>query len=211
MADDHDPSSEELARLAGTAIRGDTRAFTQLVERHRDHVVANCRYLSGSETQAEDLAQEVFVKVYRNVHKFEGRSRFRTWLQRVKINHCLSWIRRQRDEVHLDIDDPAVSAIPDRALSTPADKLERMSEQDRIRRTLASLPDNLRVALTLCDVDELSYAEIAESLDISLSAVKMRVKRAREAFRKEWARYDAIDERMGPSRAGPAVRAGKAT
>jgi RNA polymerase sigma-70 factor (ECF subfamily) len=189
-----DETSGLLVAEAQNALPGDTRAFNELVRRHRGHVVANCRHLSGSEEQAEDLAQEVFVIVYRRLESFEGRSRFRTWLQRVKINHCLSWLRRRRSEPHLDVDDPKVQTIE--ALAVPAaaaEKLEALSERERIHAILESLPDNLRTALVLCDVDELPYDEVARTLGIGLSAAKMRVKRGREMFREAWNRAERRD------------------
>ena len=74
-------SSETLAEIARSAIPGDTRAFRVLVERNKERVLANCRFLSGSPTDAEDLAQEVFVKAYLALRRFDGRSQFTTWLQ----------------------------------------------------------------------------------------------------------------------------------
>jgi len=84
-------------------------------------VLANCRYLSGSAEDAQDLAQDVFVKVYFALRRFRGESTFGTWVQRIKVNHCLNYLRRDRGKNFLDVEDPAV----------PGDRLdlERMAER----------------------------------------------------------------------------------
>ena len=92
----------ELARAEGS---GDTRPFESLVRRHQGFVVANCRVITRSPADAEDLAQEVFVKAFFALRRFEGRSQFRTWLQRIKVNHCLNHLRKTRGTIMVDIDD----------------------------------------------------------------------------------------------------------
>jgi RNA polymerase sigma-70 factor (ECF subfamily) len=190
----NEESSERLVEKARSSVPGDTRAFRALVLRHKDHVLANCRFLSGSEDEAEDLAQEVFLKVYAGLAGFESRSRFRTWLHRLKINHCLSWLRKRRKEPHLDIDDPKVrnELPPERDSSIGVD--DRVALQECIREILDRMPENLRVPLVMCDVDGMSYEGIASMLNISLSATKMRIKRARELFRTSWERYCVQDD-----------------
>ena len=76
------------------AAEGDMGAFETLVERHRNRVMANCRYISGSPADAEDLAQEVFVKAFFGLQNFEGRAQFATWLNRIKVNHCLNFLEK---------------------------------------------------------------------------------------------------------------------
>src|SRR6187402_2523786 len=102
-----DPSTdrdEELLRTARNAPEGDLRAFEQLVRQYQERILADCRYLTRDENNAEDLAQEVFVKAFFGLRGFEGRSSFRHWLQRIKVNHCLNHLRKQssRSEVTLD-------------------------------------------------------------------------------------------------------------
>jgi RNA polymerase sigma-70 factor (ECF subfamily) len=190
----NEESTERLVEKVRSSVLGDTRAFRTLVLRHKDHVLANCRFLSGSEDEAEDLAQEVFLKVYTGLAGFEGRSRFRTWLHRLKVNHCLSWLRKRRREPHLDIDDPKVrdELPPDTDTCIRAE--DRFALQERIREILDRMPENLRVPLVMCDVDGMSYEGIASMLNISLSATKMRIKRARELFRTSWERDSAQDD-----------------
>jgi RNA polymerase sigma-70 factor (ECF subfamily) len=181
-------SDTQLVELAQASGNTDTRAFETLVRRHQGHVVANCRILTRSSADAEDLAQEVFVKAFFGLRRFEGRAQFRTWLQRVKVNHCLNHLRKMRRGTEVGIDD--VTPEDHDAMRTPATAhtdLQTAADRARIVAVLDTLSDTLRVPLMLRDGDGLSYEEIATSLGISLSAVKMRIKRAREEFRVRYA------------------------
>jgi len=173
-----------LARAAGTR---DTRPFTALVQRHQGFVVANCRAITRSPADAEDLAQEVFVKAFFALRHFEGRAAFRTWIGRIKVNHCLNHLRKMRGTVMVDIDQPEAQTHPGLAVQ-PTAHTEVASAADRqhIIAILDTMPDTLRIPLMLRDADGQSYEEIAARLAIGLSAVKMRIKRAREMFRERF-------------------------
>jgi RNA polymerase sigma-70 factor (ECF subfamily) len=181
---DMEYSDEQLVQAARRAPAGDTRSFGELVNRHQSKVLANCRYITGSADDAEDLAQEVFVKVFFGLHRFEGRSQFGSWVMRIKVNHCLNHLRKTRGKTFVDVDDPLLeSEAPLSTPATPERDLQALDERERIRTVLDSLPETLRVPLILCDLDGLSYQEIADQLGVGLSAVKMRIKRGREEFR----------------------------
>lgn len=191
---DPDDADEVLVEQAQTATPGDTRAFETLVKRHKGHVAANCRSLSGSETDAEDLAQEVFVKAYFAMRTFERRSKFKTWIQRIKINHCLNYLRKRKGKSFLDIDDPAMQSEQELQVDVSAEgRNETMGNRERVQEILDTLPDTLRIPLTMCDMDGHSYQEIAESLGIGLSATKMRIKRGREEFRR---RFQELEQNL---------------
>ena len=87
------------------AREGDLHAFEQLVLRYQKRILADCRYLTHDENNAEDLAQEVFVKAYFGLRGFEGRSTFRHWLQRIKVHHCLNHLKKREGKDALAIDD----------------------------------------------------------------------------------------------------------
>lgn len=182
-------SDEILVQRACLAPQGDLRAFDELVRRHQARVQTNCRYLSGNEEDSLDLAQEVMVKAYFNLKRFEGRSSFGTWIGRIKVNHCLNHLRRQKDRSFVDVDEPVLenhSALQSRRA---ADEVVEAGERKAaISRVLAAMPESLRVPLILRDMDGLSYQEISEHLEVGLSAVKMRIKRAREHFRAGYER-----------------------
>lgn len=169
-------------QAAKQALDGDMRPFEVLVKRNQGWVRANCRHITRSH-EDEDLAQEVFIKAYFGLRKFEGRSSFKTWLGRIKGNHCLNHLRnmnaRPRATEELDEVSEKKVAVEPKAPGQLADEDERR----RIEAILDEMKDTLRVPLVLRDMDELSYQEIADLLGIGLSAVKMRIKRARAEFR----------------------------
>jgi len=178
-------TDEQLVESSVSVTGGDVRAFEALVRRHQERILANCRYLTGSSADAEDLAQEVFVKAFFGLRRFEGRSKFSTWLQRIKINHCLNFNQKQRNKSFVSIESPEVESRVDLQTSPRAEQnLKAADERRRIAAALDEMSESLRVPLILRDADGLSYAEIAEKLDLSLSAVKMRIKRGREEFRR---------------------------
>jgi RNA polymerase sigma-70 factor (ECF subfamily) len=157
------------------------------MHRHQSKVQTNCRYLSGNEEDALDLAQEVLVKAYFNLDRFEGRSTFGTWIGRIKVNHCLNHLRRNKGKDFIDVDEPALES--EAALHSTARADARVHTRDargRISEVLDGMSDSLRLPLLMRDMDGLSYQEIADELGVGLSAVKMRIKRAREDFRSAY-------------------------
>lgn len=169
---------------AQEAPSGDLRAFDELVRRHQEPVKTNCWFLSGSETDAEDLAQEVFVKAFFGLSRFEGRASFGTWIRRIKANHCINFIKKQKRRAYVDLEDPVTETHEASHVSPEAPgRLSALERQERIRETLDQMSDTLRLPLVLRDMDGLSYEEVARELGIGLSATKMRIKRGRELFR----------------------------
>lgn len=185
-----DVTDEQLVRQCVDAREGDTRAFDEIVHRYETMVRANCRYLTRSEDDSWDLAQEVLVKAFYALDRFEERALFRTWLWRIKSNHCLNYLERSRVRARERVMPSSSPEIRDYPSSAPSP--ERLAETAetaaRVRATLDALPDAVRVPLVLRDLDGLSYPEIAEVLDIGLSAAKMRVARARADFRTRFER-----------------------
>ncbi len=180
-----DLSEAELLERIREAGDDDLRPFGELVKRYQGKVNTNCRFLSGSLQDAEDLAQEVFMKVYFGLARFEGRSSFETWLRRVKSNHCINFVKKKRLDT-VGLESPGVDAaggVPPKAETA----LEREDIRGRVGMVLLSMSETLRIPLVLRDMDGFSYEEIAEELGIGLSAVKMRIKRGREEFRRLFA------------------------
>jgi len=186
---------DELFESARSAPAGDLRAFEELLQRHQRRIVADCRHITRDESVAEDLAQEVFLKAFFGMKNFEGRSSFRHWLQVIKVNHCLNHLKKGKGKTVISIDDEGPQTKEEtKAFSSHDRSEERFGEQQIIHRVLDAMPDNLRIPLVLRDMDELSYEEVATQLSISLSAAKMRIKRAREYFRDQ---YEAHNLRGG--------------
>jgi len=183
--EDLEPSDQQLVELSQATPGGDMRPFEQLVRRYEQKILANCRYLTRSPNDAEDLAQEVFVKAFFGLRRFEGRSKFSTWLQRIKINHCLNFNQKKRGKYMVDIEEPGME-VEAGLYTAPKGEVavERLDQRHKIATALDAMSGTLRVPLLLRDLDGMSYQEISGQLNIGLSAVKMRIKRAREAFRE---------------------------
>ncbi|NNE10077.1 MAG: RNA polymerase sigma factor [Gemmatimonadetes bacterium] len=178
---------EVLVAEAKAAGQRDHRPFQELVARHQGGVLANCRYLTNSADDAQDLAQEVFVKAFFALKGFEGRAQFKTWIQRIKVNHCMNFLRKQKGKYFVDVDDPESQFHKELHIDEKVTQdVDAGWKRKRIRETLEKMPETLRVPLILCDLDGFSYQEAADQLDIGLSALKMRVKRAREQFREKY-------------------------
>ena len=189
-------TDEELLETARQAQEGDYRAFERLVRRYQKKVIANCRYLTRNAASAEDLAQEVFVRVFFAMGRFEGRSSVHTWVQRIKVNHCLNFLKKEGGKTFLNVDDDKVMNSRELALEPIAEKVVmNRGERERVAAILDAMSDSLRIPLLMRDLDQLSYQEVAEALGIGLSAVKMRIKRGREEFRR---RYRELSGGMGP-------------
>jgi RNA polymerase sigma-70 factor, ECF subfamily len=178
VGNDSSPSDQdaELLQAVREAREGDIQAFEQLVERYQRRIL--------DENNSEDLAQEVFVKAFFAIRQFEGKSSFRHWLQKIKVHHCLNHLKKRGGKDELAIEDEAMMEHPQ--LQVPAvveRELEAKGRRQQVGDILNIMPATLRIPLVMCDMDELSYEDIATSLGIGLSATKMRIKRAREQFR----------------------------
>lgn len=168
-------------------------AFEQMYDAFKPAVTRYLLGMCGDVSLAEELTQEVFVRAAANLLLFRGESAVNTWLFRIARNTYLSWAGKQRDA---EIDTEEFHAIPDRrADGDPEARLLRAEQRTAIRRALAMLPERQRTMLLLRDGQELSYAEIAVVLEISLSAVKVNIHRARTQFREIYNKLEGtIDE-----------------
>ena len=176
----------------------DSQGVEKLVLRHQRRVVANCRYITRDANNAEDLAQEVLVKAFFGLRGFEGRSTFGSWLKRIKINHCLNYLKKQAGRSYVGVEERDVEEFDQlKVHATAEQQAGAISDRQLISQVLDSMSNTLRIPLLLCDMDEFSYEEVAESLRISLSAAKMRIKRAREEFRERYEKMQAAGVQTG--------------
>ena len=183
---------QELLEQARRAPEGDLRAFEKLVLLYQKRVVANCRYITRDPNNSEDLAQEVLVKAFFGLRSFEGRSTFAGWLQRIKINHCLNHLKKQAGRSYIGIDESEVEAFDQLQVQSTAERMaETISDRQLTSLVLDSMSSTLRIPLVLCDMDGLSYEEVAQALGVGLSAAKMRIKRGREEFRERYRQVQA--------------------
>jgi RNA polymerase sigma-70 factor (ECF subfamily) len=172
-------------QLITAALSGDLDAFNVLVERYQAPVYNLCLRMLGP-AAAEDAAQEAFISAYRFLSRFRGGS-FRAWLFRIAANACYDEMRRKKSRPAQSLDRPHGEGgrIFDTADSAPTP--ETRAETSELRRALESalarLPGDQRLAVILCDVQGMDYAEIAEVMRISLGTVKSRISRARSRLR----------------------------
>src|SRR5438105_2143455 len=142
-------------------------------------------------TEAEDIAQNVFVQVYKSAERYKVSAKFSTWLFTITRNLCLNEIRRRSrhpaqslDEVSAENEDQPRHQVEDLKNHSPPDTLLQKELEEKVELALAALPEKQRTALLLCRQDELSYEEIAEVLECSLSATKSLIHRARETLKQ---------------------------
>ncbi len=158
-------------------IEGDESVFGTLVRRHKEKV-RNIAYITlGDSSNVDDITQEVFLTVYKNLNSFRFESLFTTWLYRVTVNKCKDHLRKKRiRSIFIPIKEEEVDPF----YSPTA---ENRDVAQIVREAIKKLPDKLRVPLTLKDLEGLSYQEIAETINCEIGTVKSRIFRAREGLR----------------------------
>ena len=187
-----DPDADLMLRVK----QGDTAAFSALVDKYKQPVMNLVYRMLRDVTEAEDVAQNVFVQVYRSAHRYQVSSKFSTWLFTIARNLSLNEIRRRTRHPadSMDASSPEQEDQPwhqyqDVKAVGPPDKLLQRELEQKINDALADLPDNQRIALLLCRQDELSYEEMANVLGCSLSAVKSLIHRGRETLKQKLKPY----------------------
>jgi RNA polymerase sigma-70 factor (ECF subfamily) len=178
------------AALVQRCAAGDELACAELVGEHQRMVVQLAVNLLGDRDEALDLSQEVFLRVFRTMHRFRGQSSLRTWIYRIAVNQARNrhrfWRRRHRaDQVSLDQHIAAHGEFMSGLESGPERMLAQKQLAQKLQRALDQLPFDQRTAIVLREVDGLSYEEIAYSLGVAIGTVKSRLTRARQALRLE--------------------------
>ncbi len=180
-----DFDERDLIRLCQ---KGDVQAFRHLVEHYEDRIYGLACSILGDPEAARDAAQEAFVRVYKALGNFEGRSSFYTYLYRITTNVCLTFAQREQrrpDRVSIEGMQEVNEMTLDRFLGTdePQNDIERIGLREEIQKVLDYLSPEHRAVVVLKDIEELSQEEIADVLDISVGTVKSRLSRARARLR----------------------------
>ncbi len=176
----------------------DERAFRELIEAHRDRVYNISFRMLGSRAEAEDVAQEVFIAVFKTIETFRGDSKFSTWLYRVAVNHCknrIKYLARRHDRDRDELDENtngqhgAVGAIGGPGPRAPDHALEAHQMETLIQEAIAELDEEQRIVVVLRDIEDLSIEEICKITDLPDGTVKSRLHRARLVLRKKLQRH----------------------
>jgi len=174
------------SKLISRSVQGDLDAFNALVEHYQHPLYNLCLRMLGSPEPAEDATQDAFIAAFRSIHRFRGGG-FRAWLFRIAVNACYDELRRRRSRPAVSLDKPVGESGRTLDVPNPCPTLEERAQTAElggaIRDALSAIPSEQRLAVILCDVQGLDYAEIAQVMGVSLGTVKSRIARARSRLR----------------------------
>lgn len=171
-------------------LKGDQNAFAEIVELYQDKLYRICYRMLGNKHEAEDIAQEAFVRAFINIHTFDTNRKFSTWLYRIGTNLCIDRIRKKKPDYYLDADVAGTqglnmySQIASKE-ELPEQEVLKMEMQDRVQYEISRLPDKYRAVIVLKYMEDLPLQEISDILEMPLGTVKTRIHRGREALRKQ--------------------------
>jgi RNA polymerase sigma-70 factor (ECF subfamily) len=186
---DEDAEDVRLMRLVSG---GDTSAFEQLIERHQSLVAGTVARMLGSSSEVEDIAQQVFIRVWKSARRYVPRAKFTTWLLKITRNLVFNELRRAKRHAHVPLQtEPGAEEFPlkDETNPTPDASLLESELERTIEDAITELPESQRMALILRRYEQLSYEQIAEILDLSVPAVKSVLFRARTELRARLSKY----------------------
>ena len=178
-----DAAEDEDAKWMLQVAQGDRAAFTRLFDRHQQRVVRFCHRFVGDAHRAEELAQDVFVKLYKSAGRYQQTARFQTFLFRVATNTCLNELRRPgraAEKVEAAMSDDELPGAIEQASAgeTPDQVLEAKDVEKALQRALSGMSDRERAAFTMCRFEGMAYRDIADALEATEAAVKSLIHRA---------------------------------
>ena len=182
----------EDVRLMRLVSQGDTSAFEELVERHQALVAGTVARMLGSNSDVEDIAQQVFIRVWKSASRYVPRAKFTTWLLKITRNLVFNELRRTKRRAQVPLESEASAdepALKDESNPAPDASLLEVELRKAIEEAIMHLPETQRMALVLRRYEQLSYEQIAEVLDLSVPAVKSVLFRARTELRSRLSRY----------------------
>jgi RNA polymerase sigma-70 factor (ECF subfamily) len=180
--------NDELAWVR-QAQQGHDEAFTKLVEQYQTHVYNLCYRMLGEPEAAEDAAQETFLRAYQNLHRYDQSRSFATWLLSIGAHYCIDRLRRRKlsmFSIDEENDDGTTFEIADASSPDPEAESAKREDRDRLHILLKGLDETDRAAIIMRYWHDYSEIEIAESLNLTVSAVKSRLHRARRALAGMW-------------------------
>jgi len=172
--------------------RGDTSALEELIERHQALVAGTVARMLGSNSDVEDIAQQVFIRVWKSARRYTPRAKFTTWLLKITRNLVFNELRRTKRRAQVPLESETGAEEPvlkDESNPAPDASLLEVELREAIEEAIMHLPETQRMALVLRRYEQLSYEQIAEVLDLSVPAVKSVLFRARTELRSRLSRY----------------------
>lgn len=191
---------ETTAGVDHAAVRraqaGEPAAFEELVRRHERGALRVALNLVGRREDAEDLVQEAFLRVFRNLERFDFQYEFSTWLYRIVTNQAIDWLRRRRpahSTTAREEDEPEIE-LPDTQAPSPSRGLELGEEAARVRECLSALAPHFQAVLVLREMEGMACTEIAKIVGATHVTVRWRLHRGRKLFQEEWERRERLNE-----------------
>ena len=184
----------ELIQKAG---RGDAYAFEQLMAAHENKMYAVALRMCGNREDAQDCLQEAMIRVFRSISGFKGQSSFSTWVYRITMNTCLDELRRRKNRPNTSLDglyDAGWSPVDPGQTPEKSALIKDMRRQ--LQAFIRELPEDMRAAIVLRDVEGYSYDEIASMLDVNVGTIKSRISRGREKLREKIASRSELFDRL---------------
>lgn len=182
---DNDPMLQSMEKIwLEQALHGDADGFVCLVDAYQRAVFNLCYRMLGNPEDAEDAAQETFLRAYNNIKKYDQTRSFATWLLSIAAHYCIDQIRKRRMQL-ISLDDFPQIQLADET-PAPETAVSKREEQIRVQRILKTLSPIYRAAVVMYYWYDFSYEEIAENLSLTVSAVKSRLHRARREMADEW-------------------------
>jgi RNA polymerase sigma factor (sigma-70 family) len=177
---------DAMDALIARCLAGDQTAWEQIVRQHWRKVFNIAYKFTGKHDEAEDLTQDVFLKIFKSLDTFDRRANFQTWLVSVSRNLCIDHyrsVRKERETIDRDVDAGELSPVAQTV--SPVAALEHRDRVELLKKALDHLPPTLRSAVLLRDIQELSYQEIAARLDLPEGTVKSRINRGRTELSRQ--------------------------
>ncbi|HEX5071369.1 MAG TPA: RNA polymerase sigma factor [Vicinamibacterales bacterium] len=197
------PPPSATDTLIEQCLAGDQQAWDQIVRQHWRKVFNLAYKFVGRHDEAEDLTQDIFLKIFKALHTFDRRANFQTWLISISRNLCIDHyrsVRKERETMARDVD--ASQLAPPSRERSPYGELEQIDLRQRIRVALAELPPTLREAVVLRDLQEFSYQEIADRLRLPEGTVKSRINRGRLELARQMRRLQSKAPAGRPASSG---------
>jgi RNA polymerase sigma-70 factor (ECF subfamily) len=171
-------------------LKGDQDAYGEIVELYKDKVYQISYRMLGNRHEAEDIAQEAFIRAFINIQSFNIDLKFSTWLFRIATNLCIDRIRKKKPDYYLDAEVAGTDGLNmysqiSSKTDMPEKELESLELEETIQREILKLPEKYRTVIVLKYIEELSLIEISEILNLPIGTVKTRIHRGREALRKQ--------------------------